>query len=150
MNVINVMSSKELQEPYEMSINLSLNLNNKIMIKRHLLINGKKQPIKCKCINNKLYIIRNKQDLMIIEFNRPLEFIGECIMIQQNYNDYLSFFGSETMIFKEIDIQKRIFISADYLRYIQGKMPYSFQNCLCSRLIKMVPHTMANQIDTLD
>ena len=43
MNVTNVMSSKELQEPYLMSINLSMNLTNKIIIKSQLLIDDKKQ-----------------------------------------------------------------------------------------------------------
>ncbi len=150
MNVTNVMSSKELQEPYLMSINLSMNLTNKIIIKSQLLFDDKKYPLKCKYIDHKLYIMRNKQDLMIIEFNRPIQYCGECIVIYQNQNDQLSFMGSETMIFKNIKVQKRIFISFVYLQYIQEKMPYSFQNHLCSRLIKMVPHTMVNLINKLD
>jgi len=150
MNVTNVISSKELKESIWMSINLSMNLYNKIKIKSQFLINDKKYPIKCKYIDNKLYIMRNKQDLMIIEFNRPIQYCGECIVMYQNHENHLSFMGSETMAFKDVDIQKRIFISPDYLRYIQEKMPYSFQNCLCLRLVKMVPHTMMNLIDKPD
>ena len=150
MNVTNVMSSKELQEPYLMSINLSMTLTNKILIKSQLLFDDKKHPLKCKYIDHKLYIMRNKQDLMIIEFNRPIQYCGECIVIYQNQNDKLSFMGSETMVFKDVEIQKRIFMSPGYSRSTQQKRPYLFQDYLCSRLIKMVPHTMVNQIGKHD
>ena len=141
IDVVDVKSTKTLDENHCMTIRIGYTLDNKIVIKKHLLINNKKHPIKCKYQNSKLYIEKNNDELMIIKLIRPFEYIGESLFIIQNNQDNLSFMAKQCY-YKDITITKQYFISPKYNNQLETTLLNTNQHLIHKTILKSIGHIL--------